>query len=99
MNRSEAATQSNSNVKTDKATPQFARKDPELDSSYLEKTVKERTKELETLTAELKNYPEGLEKTNEALRVIIQGVEEQKKETEKKLSQNLNLTVQPIMND
>lgn len=38
------------------AAPPSADKDPELDSSYIEKRVRERTKDLESSTAELKNY-------------------------------------------
>jgi PAS domain S-box-containing protein len=66
-------------------------------SSSLEAKVEERTKDLENSRIELQRYSESLEKTNEALKIIIQGIEEQKKEVEKKISHNLNLTVRPIL--
>jgi DNA-binding NarL/FixJ family response regulator len=93
----EPATESDSGVKIGKSGHRGADKDFESSSSLLEQRVKERTTEFEASNAELKRYAEGLEKTNEALRVIVQGIEEQKRETEKKLTQNINLTVQPIM--
>jgi PAS domain S-box-containing protein len=66
-------------------------------SSFLEAKVRERTMDLEKSQRELKRYSESLEKTNEALKIIIQGIEEQKKEVEKKIGHNLNLTVKPII--
>ncbi|MCA1959297.1 MAG: PAS domain S-box protein, partial [Desulfomonile sp.] len=66
-------------------------------SSSLEKIVRERTQDLENSSKELKKYSESLEKTNEALKLIIQGVEAQKKDVEEKIAQNLNLTVSPII--
>jgi PAS domain S-box-containing protein len=65
-------------------------------SVSLEDKVKERTYDLEKSQRELKKYSESLEKTNEALKIIIQGIEEQKKEIEEKIAHNLNLTVKPI---
>jgi PAS domain S-box-containing protein len=69
----------------------------EVYSARLEAMVAERTRELEQSRSELKTYSESLEKTNEALKVIIEGVEEQKQEIERKITQNLNLTVKPIL--
>ncbi len=66
-------------------------------STSLEGMVRERTADLEMSQKELKKYSQSLEKTNEALKIIIQGIEEQKKEVEKKISHNLNLTVRPIL--
>jgi len=66
-------------------------------SSSLEMMVAERTGDLESSRVELEKYSESVEKTNEALKIIIQGIEEQKKETEKKINHNLNLTVRPIL--
>lgn len=66
-------------------------------SASLETKVAERTRDLEKSRSELKRYSESLEKTNEALKIIIEGVEEQKKDVEKKISHNLNLTVRPIL--
>ena len=66
-------------------------------SATLEAKVQERTSELEQSRADLKIYSESLEKTNEALKIIIEGIEEQKKEIETKITQNLNLTVKPIL--
>ncbi|MCL4540244.1 MAG: PAS domain S-box protein, partial [Bacteroidetes bacterium] len=69
----------------------------ELYSTSLEAKVQERTRDLENSRSELKRYSESLERTNEALKIIIQGIEEQKNEVEKKISHNLNLTVRPIL--
>jgi PAS domain S-box-containing protein len=66
-------------------------------SATLETKVKERTNELERSRAELKKYSKSLEKTNEALRIMIGGVEEKKKQIEAKIMQNLNLSVKPIL--
>jgi len=66
-------------------------------SSSLEKMVEERTRDLETSRSELRKYSESLEKTNEALKIIIEGIEEQKKDLEKKIAHNLNLTVRPVL--
>jgi PAS domain S-box-containing protein len=66
-------------------------------SSSLEAMVEERTRDLEASQEELRRYSESLEKTNEALKIIIEGIEEQKKELEKKITHNLNLTVRPIL--
>ena len=66
-------------------------------SSALELKVQERTKDLEESKKELKRYSESLEKTNEALKLVIQNIEEQKKEGEAKAIHNLNLTVKPIL--
>ena len=66
-------------------------------SATLETRVKERTSELEQSRADLKIYSESLEKANEALKVIIAGIGEQKKEVETKITQNLNLTVKPLL--
>jgi len=63
----------------------------------LEAKVKERTIDLENSRKELKKYSESLEKTNEALKIIIEGIEEQKKEVEKRIAHNVNLTVKPII--
>ncbi len=68
-----------------------------LYSSSLEQKVEERTRDLEASRAKLKKYSESLEKTNEALKIIIEGIEEQKKDVEMKISHNLNLTVRPIL--
>jgi PAS domain S-box-containing protein len=66
-------------------------------SLALELKVQERTKDLEESKKELKRYSESLEKTNEALKLVIQNIEEQKKEGEAKVIHNLNLTVKPIL--
>jgi len=66
-------------------------------SATLEAKVQERTSELEQSRADLKIYSESLEKANEALKVIIAGIGEQKKEVETKITQNLNLTVKPLL--
>lgn len=63
----------------------------------LEAKVKERTTDLENSRRELKKYSESLEKTNEALKIIIEGIEEQRREVEKRISHNVNLTVKPII--
>lgn len=66
-------------------------------STSLEAKVMERTRELENSRLELKKYSQSLEKTNEALKIIIEGVEDQKKEVERKISHNLSLSVKPII--
>jgi PAS domain S-box-containing protein len=66
-------------------------------STSLEAKVAERTRELENSRLELKKYSQSLEKTNEALKIIIEGVEDQKKEVERKISHNLSLSVKPII--
>lgn len=66
-------------------------------SSSLEAKVEERTRDLEKSQRELRRYSESLEKTNEALKIIIEGIEEQKKDVERKITHNLNLTVKPIL--
>jgi len=66
-------------------------------STSLEAKVMERTRELENSRLELKKYSQSLEKTNEALKIIIEGVEGQKKEVERKISHNLSLSVKPII--
>lgn len=66
-------------------------------SSSLQAMVEERTRDLEISQSDLRKYSESLEKTNEALKIIIEGIEEQKKELEKKITHNLNLTVRPIL--
>lgn len=66
-------------------------------SSTLEAKVRERTRDLEESQRELERYSRSLEKSNEALKIIIGGIEEQKKEVEEKIKQNLNLTVRPIL--
>jgi PAS domain S-box-containing protein len=66
-------------------------------STSLEAKVLERTRELENSRLELKKYSQSLEKTNEALKIIIEGVEDQKKEVERKISHNLSLSVKPII--
>jgi len=66
-------------------------------SSSLEEMVRTRTQDLDNSRKELKKYSESLEKTNEALKLIIQGVEAQKKDVEEKIAHNLNLTVSPII--
>ena len=73
------------------------KKAEEAYSATLETRVKERTSELEQSRADLKIYSESLEKANEALKVIIAGIGEQKKEVETKITQNLNLTVKPLL--
>lgn len=66
-------------------------------SYSLEEMVRARTQDLENSRKELKKYSESLEKTNEALKLIIQGIEAQKRDIEEKIAQNLNLTVTPII--
>lgn len=66
-------------------------------SSSLEAKVEERTKDLERSREQLRAYSESLEKTNKALKIIIESVEEQRKEVENKITHNLNLTVKPIL--
>jgi PAS domain S-box-containing protein len=66
-------------------------------SATLEAKVEERTRDLESSRGQLAKYSEGLEKTNEALKIIIEGIENQKREFEEKIRHSLNLTVRPIL--
>ena len=66
-------------------------------STSLKEMVRERTKDLEESRGELKRYSQSLEKANEALKIIIQGIEEQKKEVENRVTHNLNLTIKPVL--
>jgi len=83
-----------------KATQRALRASNEALEAYscsLESKVKERTQELEVSRLELKKYSESLEKSNEALKIIIEGIEQQKREIEKKVTHNLNLAIKPII--
>ena len=86
-----------SDIKAAEAALRASHEALEAYSASLEAKVAERTVDLEKSRKELKGYSESLEKTNEALKIIIEGVEEQKKEVETKISHNLNLTVRPIL--
>lgn len=66
-------------------------------SAGLEAKVEERTRDLENSREELARYSESLEKTNEALKIIIEGIETQKKDFEEKIKQSMTLTVMPIL--
>jgi PAS domain S-box-containing protein len=66
-------------------------------SADLEAKVEERTRDLEGSREELSKYSESLEKTNEALKIIIEGIETQKKDFEEKIKQSMSLTVRPIL--
>lgn len=66
-------------------------------SATLEAKVEERTRDLEQSRRELEKRSESLEKGNKALKIIIEAIEQQKKQVEHKVSQNLNLTVAPIL--
>ncbi len=83
-----------------KQTEQALRSSHEALAAYsatLEAKVEERTRDLESSRGELAKYSESLEKTNEALKIIIEGIEIQKKEFEEKIRHSLNLTVRPIL--
>ena len=66
-------------------------------SADLEAKVEDRTRDLENSREELARYSESLVKTNDALKIIIEGIETQKKDFEEKIKQSLNLTVTPIL--
>ncbi len=72
-------------------------KDLEHKVAQLEETAAKDRQELEASKRELQNYVESLEKINEALKLVIEGIEEQKKEEEKKVSHNISLTIRPIL--
>ncbi|MEW6348542.1 MAG: PAS domain S-box protein [Thermodesulfobacteriota bacterium] len=63
----------------------------------VEASAAENTRELAVSKKELQNYVESLEKTNEALKLVIEGIEEQRKDEEKKVSHNISLTIRPIL--
>jgi PAS domain S-box-containing protein len=66
-------------------------------SATLEAKVEERTHDLEQSRRELEKRSESLEKGNKALKIIIEAIEQQKKQVENKISENLHLTVKPIL--
>jgi PAS domain S-box-containing protein len=66
-------------------------------SSSLEQKVQERTRDLERSQEELKRYSETLEKANEAMKMVIQSIEDHKKEMENKVLHNLNISVGPVL--
>jgi PAS domain S-box-containing protein len=86
-----------SDIKAAHAALEKSHQELEAYSTLLEARVRERTRDLEESRKELERYSESLEKTNEALKIVIQGIEEQKREVEKKITHNLNLTVKPIL--
>ncbi len=72
-------------------------KELERKLAEVEAGAAEQTRELAASKKELQNYVESLEKTNEALKLVIEGIEEQRKEDEKKVSHNISLTIRPIL--
>jgi PAS domain S-box-containing protein len=66
-------------------------------SATLEAKVEERTRDLEQSRRELEKRSESLEKGNKALRIVIEAIDEQKKHVEHKISENVSLTVMPIL--
>lgn len=66
-------------------------------SQSLEAKVRERTKYVEESRKEIQAYAAKLEQANDALRVLISGIEEQKKSVEKRIAENIQLTAKPIM--
>jgi len=66
-------------------------------SQSLESVVAERTRHLEASQRSLEDYARKLEAANEALRVLIDGVDQQKREREKALLDNLKLVARPLL--
>lgn len=66
-------------------------------SQSLESVVRDRTRHLEESQRSLEDYARKLEAANEALRVLIDGVERQKKDREKKLLDNLKFVAKPLL--
>jgi PAS domain S-box-containing protein len=66
-------------------------------SRTLEAQVKERTRYLEQSQRRLEDYATKLEGANEALRMLIDGVEQQKKDREKKLRDSLKYSAKPLL--
>jgi DNA-binding CsgD family transcriptional regulator len=66
-------------------------------SQSLEAKVKERTQHVEDSRKEIQDYAAKLEQANDALRVLISGIEAQKKSIEKRIAENIQSTVKPIL--
>jgi DNA-binding CsgD family transcriptional regulator len=66
-------------------------------SQLLEVKVRERTKHIEESKKEIQQYSTKLAQTNDALRVLISGIERQKKSVEKRIAENIQRTVKPIL--
>ncbi len=66
-------------------------------SHSLETKVGERTKNLEESINQVKSYEERLRKADEALKVLIAGVEEQKRTIEKRIFSSVRATFKPIL--
>jgi DNA-binding CsgD family transcriptional regulator len=66
-------------------------------SQSLEAKVRERTKHLEDSKREIQGTAAKLEQANDALKVLISGIEEQKKSVEKKISENIQMAARPIL--
>jgi DNA-binding CsgD family transcriptional regulator len=66
-------------------------------SQSLEAKVRERTKHLEDSRMEIQGTAAKLEQANDALKVLIAGIEEQKKSVEKKISENIQMAAKPIL--
>lgn len=64
----------------------------------LEAKVKDLTRRAEDAKDEADQYSSKLEKTNDALKVLISGIEEQRKAAERKVTDKFKLAVQPILN-
>ncbi len=67
-------------------------------SHYLEAKVGERTRILEETKKQIEMYEAQLKKAEEALKILIAGVEDQKKTAENKILDNVRSTLKPIMN-
>lgn len=83
-----------------KTTEQALRASSERLAQYshsLETKVGERTKNLEESINQVKSYEERLRKADEALKVLIAGVEEQKRTVEKRIFGNVRATFKPIL--
>lgn len=65
---------------------------------FLEEKVRETTKRVEESKNEADQYSLKLEKTNDALKILISGIEEQRKAAERKVVDKFKLAVQPILN-
>lgn len=66
-------------------------------SRTLESQVRERTRYLEESQRSLEEYARKLEGANEALRMLIDGVEQQKKEREQELRDSLRRGTRPLL--
>jgi PAS domain S-box-containing protein len=66
-------------------------------SEALATELEERTGELAQARGELETYSEDIEKNSEALRMLIQGIEQRERDLQKKAAANVKLCIKPLI--